>query len=155
LRAWLAIPGNSLDPFEGVILFVNGPFLRGQSWTANDFTFNGDRLAFNHTKGVIYLAYGAEIARIAHEIGHWLGMWDIYTEWYADGTYLEGTAGPWCLSGTGERALFCAHQINDIMHFYRTASPNQNVQERAWSPMSALDETFDIVAHYAADATDT
>ncbi len=154
LRAWLSTPGNSANPFQGIMVVVNGPFLRGQSWTANGFNYAGDNLSFNNTKGVIYIAYGAGIARIAHEIGHWLGMWDIYTEWYADGTYLEGTAGQWCLSGSGDRALFCGHQINDIMDFYETAGSNQNVLELAWSPITSLNEPFDIVAHDVAEDTD-
>ncbi|MFB6367349.1 hypothetical protein ACFCP7_25530 [Paenibacillus elgii] len=150
----MATPGNSLDPFQGIIVVANGPFLRGQSWLADEFTFAGDKLTFNHTKGVIYVAYGAEITRMAHEIGHWLGMWDIYTEWYADGTYLEGTAAPWCLSGSSDRALFCAHQIHDIMRFYGTSAPNQNVVEHTWSPTSTMNQTFDIVAHDVAEDLD-
>jgi hypothetical protein len=155
LRKWLATPGNGLDPFQGVIVVVNGPFLRGQSWTANSFSIpGGDSVTFNHTTGVIYIAFGAEITRIAHEIGHWLGMWDIYTEWYSDGTYLEGTAAPWCLSGDSDRGLFCGHQINDVMRFYGNATPNQNVVELAWDPTSSVDQPFDIIAHDAAEDTD-
>ena len=154
LRAWLTATGGSLDPFQGIIVFVNGPFLRGQSWISNGFSKAGVSITFNHAKGVLYLAQGAGVARIAHEIGHWLGMWDIYEEWFADGTVLQGTAAPWCLSGDGDRALFTAHQIHDIMRFYEVSGMNANVVERVWSPTSSLDERFDVVAHDADEDTE-
>jgi hypothetical protein len=144
--------GFNLDSFTGLVVVVNGPFLRGQSWQADKFTDGGDTLSFNERKGIYYVATGADWGRVAHETGHWLGMWDIYAEWYSDGTIKEGTAGPWCMSGnSGGGPLWCAHQIQEKMQVYRTATPNQNVVVREWSPTApALDETFDIIAHDAA-----
>jgi len=154
LNAYLAATGGnvaSLAGFEGVILIINGGFLRGQSWTTDNFTFGGQTLNLGATKGAIYLATGSAWGRIAHEIGHWLGMWDIYTEWYADGTYLEGTAAPWCLSGDHDSApLFCGHHMHEIMHWYSSGAatdPNVNVRELTWSPTESFDQTFEIVAH--------
>lgn len=139
--------GHSLDSYKGVVVVVNGPFLRGASAQQTQFTHEdtGEVLRFNDTKGTYYVASGATWGRIAHEIGHWLGMWDIYEEWQADGTLLRGTAAPWCLSGnTDDGHLFCAHQINDIMRFYAPA----NAPTLTWSPTAApLDLPFDIVAH--------
>jgi hypothetical protein len=74
---------------------------------------------------------------IAHETGHWLGMWDIYEEWQSDGTLLRGTAAPRCISGDTEKgSLYCGHQINEIMHFYRAGPPpvQSNVAALTWSP---------------------
>jgi hypothetical protein len=148
--------GFNLDGFTGLVVIVNGPFLRGQSWQADQFSDNGTTLALNERKGIYYVATGADWGRVAHETGHWLGMWDIYTEWYADGTYLEGTAAPWCLSGnSGGGPLWCAHQIQEKMAVYRTATPNRNVVARTWSPTAPpLNETFDIMAHDAGQDTD-
>jgi hypothetical protein len=148
--------GFNLDNFTGLVVIVNGPFLRGQSWQTDQFSDGGTKLVLNERKGIYYVATGADWGRVAHETGHWLGMWDIYTEWYSDGTILEGTAGPWCLSGnSGGGPLWCAHQIQEKMAVYRPATPNRNVVERTWSPTAPpLKETFDITAHDAAQDTD-
>lgn len=148
--------GFNLDGFIGLVVIVNGPFLRGQSWTANRFSDGGTTLALNETKGIYYVATGADWGRVAHETGHWLGMWDIYTEAHSNGTYTVGTAAPWCLAGnSGGGPLWCAHQIQEKMAAYRSATPNRNVVVRTWSPTApALDETFDIVAHDAGEDAD-
>ena len=149
--------GFNPNTFEGIIVVLNGPFLRGQSWTSHGFMHNGDSLAFNAKKGIIYMATNAEIARIAHEIGHWLGMLDMYEERYANGTALLGTAAPWDLGGGGGDGLhlFTGLHIHDIMRFYNTGAPNVNVAQRTWSlGAPALNETFDITAHGAVQDTD-
>ncbi len=148
--------GFNLDGFTGLVVVVNGPFLRGQSWQTDKFTEGGTTLVLNERKGVYYVATGADWGRVAHETGHWLGMLDIYTEWHSDGTFTEGTAGPWCLAGnSGGGPLWCAHQIQEKMAVYRTAVPNRNVALREWSPTApALDETFDIIAHDAVQDSD-
>jgi hypothetical protein len=150
--------GFNLNGFTGLVVIINGPFLRGQSWQTDQFTDGGTTLALNERKGIYYVATGADWGRVAHETGHWLGMWDIYTEWHSDGTFTEGTAGPWCLAGnSGGGPLWCAHQIQEKMRVYRGAQfPfNRNVVVRTWSPTApALDERFDIVAHDAAQDTD-
>lgn len=150
--------GFNLDDFQGFVVVVNGPFLRGASSTLDQFTDDGRTLHLNERKGIYYVASRADWGRIAHETGHWLGMWDIYTEWYSNGTYLAGTAAPWCLSGnSGGGPLFCAHQIHEIMRFYNrdTSLPNLNVVERSWSPTAPeMNETFDIVAHDAVQDID-
>lgn len=147
--------GFNLDGFEGLVVIVNGPFLRGQSWQTDRFSDGGTTLVLNERKGIYYVATGADWGRVAHETGHWLGMWDIYAEAFSDGTLLEGTAGPWCMAGnSGGGPLWCAHQIQEKMAVYRTATPNRNVETRTWSPTApALDEAFDIIAHDAAEDT--
>jgi hypothetical protein len=162
LRAWLASPsGGPLNWIQGIIVVVNGPpavngpSLRGESWLSDGFNFAGDDIKFPHTMGVIYFAHDAESNRIAHEIIHWFGVEDIYTNWFADGTYLEGTAGRWCLSGMESTlALFCGHRINDKMHFYSTAKENNNVAKLEWSPTEPKEYTFDIHAHDSAEDRD-
>ena len=160
LNAYFAATGanaGSLAAFEGIILIVNGGFLRGQSWTTGEFADGAQKLNLGATKGAIYLAVNSTWGRIAHEIGHWLGMWDIYTDWFSDGTYNEGTAAPWCLSGNHDDApLFCGHHMHQIMHWYSSgalADPNVNVRELAWSPTESFDQPFDLVAHGGAQDT--
>ncbi|MGH3453907.1 MAG: IPT/TIG domain-containing protein [Nocardioidaceae bacterium] len=145
--------GFNLDDFTGLVVIVNGPFLRGQSWQTDRFTDGGTTFVLNEAKGIYYVATGADWGRVAHETGHWLGMWDIYTEWHSDGTYTEGTAAPWCMAGSsGGGPLWCAHQIQEKMAAYRTTTPNRNVEVRTWSPTApALDEMFDIVVHDAGE----
>ena len=150
--------GFNLDGFQGIVVVVNGPFLRGASALSSQFAHEdtGETFRLNESKGSYYVASGASWGRIAHETGHWLHMWDIYQEWQSDGTLLRGTAAPWCLSGnTEDGALFCGHQINEIMRFYRVGSPSSNVASLTWSPTAApLDQPFDIVAHDAAQNSD-
>ena len=150
-------PGEVLNDFQGFIVIVNGGFLRGQSWTAGGFHAPGvGDLTFNETKGVIYIATDASWGRIAHEIGHWLGMWDIYTDWHSDGTYTPGTAAPWCLSGDHDlEPLWCAHQIHEKMAVYGTTPPNVNVVDLQWSPTApAIDHTYEVIAHDANEDPD-
>jgi hypothetical protein len=161
LKSYFASTGTTvanLNGAEGVILVINGGFLRGQSWTSTSFADMGESVTFNNTKGVIYFASGADWGRIAHEIGHWLGMWDIYEEWYADGTVLAGSAQNWCLSGNSNISpLFCGHHLTQLMKFYKfepPGDPNINVVDRIWSPSSVLNETFDIAAHDAVQDLD-
>jgi hypothetical protein len=143
-----------LNDLKGIILVVNGGFLRGQSWKQQTYSDAGNVVALNDEKGAIYLATGAAWGRKAHEIGHWLGMWDIYAEQYADGTVLEGTAAPWCLSGSHDLGpLFCGHHMTEIMNWYAPGDPTvgaTNMLELAWSPTSALNETYEVVAHGAS-----
>jgi hypothetical protein len=157
LKAAMAA-GFGLDPFLGIVVVVNGPFLRGASALANQYTHEdtGESVRLNESKGGYYVATNASWGRIAHETGHWLGMWDIYVEWQADGTLLRGAAQDWCISGDTEKgSLYCGHQINEIMHFYRSGAPPSNVAELIWSPGAPpLDQTFDIVAHDAVQNTD-
>ncbi|HAB14837.1 MAG TPA: IPT/TIG domain-containing protein [Verrucomicrobiota bacterium] len=160
LNAYFAATGTGvaqLSGFKGIILVVNGGKLRGQSWTSGEFADAGQKITLNDKKGAIYLATGAHWGRKAHEIGHWLGMWDIYEDWYADGTKLEGTAAPWCLSGNHDNGpLFCGHHLHQIMHWYTTGAPtdqNSNVRELAWSPTQSFNDTFDLVAHGATQDT--
>ena len=150
--------GFGLDPFQGIVVVVNGPALRGESSTKNQFTHEdtGETMRLNEAKGVYYVASGASWGRIAHETGHWLGMWDIYEEWQADGTLKRGSATNWCISGDHDRgALYCGHQINEIMHFYRTGAAPSNVAALVWSPAAPpLDQAFDIVAHDGVQNSD-
>ena len=150
--------GHDLNAFHGLIVVVNGPFLRGQSWTSNQVRREDgtDSVAFTDAKGLIYMATNAHWGRKAHEIGHWLGMWDIYTEWFADGTLNPGTAAPWDLAGNHDLGpLFSGHQIHQVMQFFQTTMPNDNVVERTWSPTAVpMNETFDIVAHDAVQDVD-
>jgi hypothetical protein len=157
--AFRAAQAAGSDPagYEGVIVVVNGPFLRGQSWTTTKLERDDqtDSISFGSAKGVIYLATGAAWGRWAHEIGHWLKMADVYAETFADGSVLLGTAARWDMGGNhDEGPLFSGYHIDDVMHFYDGVAP-PNVDERTWSPSAGpMNETFEIVAHGTAqDAT--
>ncbi|WP_411139368.1 IPT/TIG domain-containing protein [Streptomyces sp. C10] len=147
--------GFDLGDFQGLVVVLNGPFLRGQSWTTDHVQSDGVTVTLDGTKGIIYLATGAHWGRKAHEMGHWLEMQDIYEEWHDDGTFTPGTAAPWCMGGNHDKGpLFSGYQIHEHMRFYNTGVPNANVVERVWSPTATeLNETFDIVAHDASEDT--
>ncbi|HEY9218107.1 MAG TPA: hypothetical protein VIO94_08660, partial [Phenylobacterium sp.] len=153
LNAYFAASGTNvagLNGFKGIVLLVNGGFLRGQSWTTGEHANGPAKVTLNDTKGAIYMATGATWGRKAHEIGHWLGMWDIYTHWFSDGTMLAGTAENWCMSGNHDSGpLFSSHHLNRILNWYSSGAGG-NVKELVWSPTSLLDEAFEVVAHGAA-----
>ncbi|MCJ7797299.1 MAG: hypothetical protein MUQ56_11135, partial [Thermoleophilia bacterium] len=150
--------GFNPDDYEGIIVILNGPFLRGQSFPqVSGLAYAGDSIQFASAKGMIYVAANAEVARIAHEIGHWLGMLDMYEQRFADGSAQPGTAAPWDIGGGGGDGLhlFTGFHIHNVMRFYNAAAPNANVVERTWLLGAlALDETFDIAAHDVAQDTD-
>lgn len=133
----------------GIIVVIAGKFGRGQSYPGkNAVGVPGKEWIFPDTKGIIWLGRGSTWGRKAHEIGHWFGMGDIYTETFADGSVFRGTAGPWCMSGiTGNGAMFSAREALRMRLF----EPS-NVVQREWNPAAgSTTEDFEIVAHGLAD----
>jgi len=159
LRAYFnSLPGGqsqaNLGQFVGIIVILKGPSLRGQSFPKETAAyFWPDNIPFFDTKGMIYLAHDAAIGRIAHEIGHWLGMDDIYQDKLDTGEIIPGTAQAFCLSGShDDEPLFAGRELNDTMHIL-DAHPS-NTQVRTWSPTAQLDEVFTLVAHHGTENTD-
>jgi hypothetical protein len=146
LDAWLAATGNpnGLNPFKGIIVYLNGPFLRGASGKTDRYAVGGRERVLNDTKGSLYLATDASWGRVAHEIGHWFSGMDIYTHLYEDGTVISGTAEAWCMSGDCDAApLYSGHQIHEEMHFYDPS----NVVQLDWNPTSVHNQAYEVVAH--------
>lgn len=158
LKAYIASVGGeyqaNLGQYVGIIVILKGPGLRGQSFPKETGAhFWPDDVFFSDTKGMIYLAHDAAIGRIAHEIGHWLGMDDIYEDKLDTGEIVPGTAQAFCLSGLHDQEpLFAGRELNDTMHIL-DAHPS-NMQVRTWSPTAQLDETFTLVAHHGAENLD-
>lgn len=142
---------DELNDFKGVLLVVEGDSARGESWIAQEFVDGPDRVRLNDAKGAFFLHIGANMGDYAHEIIHWLGIGDIYSEWYSDGTVLAGTAQEWCLSGNSGPAPLCsAQRLHEHLHWYQTGNPaDTNVLELTWSPTSVVDDVFEVVAHGA------
>lgn len=147
--------GFDLTQFEGYVICQHGPFLRGQSWSDTGIQRFGDiDISFGGTKGIIYLAHEATWSRRAHEIGHWLGLADIYQESDADGNLTLGTAGAWDVMGATDRgALFSGYNLHDKLGYYTAVAeppddPRNKVATRAWTlGAEPVDESFEIVAH--------
>jgi hypothetical protein len=138
---------DSLDrDFEGVIVVIRDGPGRGSSWISNQLTSNAKTLRFDHAKGYIWLAGGSHWGRIAHEIGHWFGMADLYSEWYSDGTVEAGTAEAWDLGGDHDRgALFSGYHAQKMQVY-----DDRNVKTLQWDPGEPRrNETFAIAAHAA------
>jgi hypothetical protein len=153
-----SVPGGestaNLGQYVGVIVILKGPSLRGQSFPKETAAYYWpDNIPFFDTKGLIYLAHDASVGRVAHEIGHWLGMDDIYEDKLDTGEIVPGTAQAFCLSGShDEEPLFAGRELNDTMRIL-DLHPN-NTQMRTWSPTAQLDEVFTIVAHHGVENTD-
>jgi hypothetical protein len=158
LKAYFAATGTTvatLSQFEGIVVLVNGGPVRAVSWVQQGGF--GEGVDFSAAKGAYYVNTGRNWGVHAHELGHWLQMPDIYEVLLSDGTFIAGSAAPWCLSGYQDLgALFCSQQLHDQMHWYAAGpatDPNSNVRELTWSPTSALDQTFDLVAHGSSQDT--
>ena len=155
LRAWYAATGHSmadLNVYEGVVIVVNGPFLRGESGPSPGFDAGAGRVeTFNAKKGVFYVASDFSWDRYAHEIVHWLGISDIYEHAFANGTILAGSAEAWCMSGShGLGPLFSAQRTADILKWWTIGNAAaDNVKQLTWSATTQLDEPFELVAHGA------
>ncbi len=144
LRAYFkSLPGGefqaNLGQYVGIILILKGPSLRGQSMPKEtSVMFWPENIQFFDTKGLIYISHDAKIGRIAHEIGHWLGMEDIYQDKLDTGEIIPGTAEHFCLGGDHDNEpLFVGRHITETMKFF-VGNP-ANVTERAWSPTAQLD----------------
>lgn len=141
--------GYDFTHYEGFIVIAYGPFLRGASWTAPALTpYGGYSLSFNTTKGLVYMADGGTWGRRSHEMGHWLGLPDVYQDYYPDGTYVLGSAAEWDMMGKhDEGPLFSGHHL-DFLGYYDPAK----IAERTWTlGAPALDETVELVAHDRAE----
>jgi hypothetical protein len=152
-RARARFPGLDLNAYHGFIVVIHGAPGRGRSFLSDRVEFNGASVVFNETKGLIWLASHTDGARTtwgrkAHELGHWFGMGDIYTQWFDDGTYLKGDAEFWDMAGHHDSgALFSGHEASR-MRLYEPA----NVVTRTWNPGAGpTTERFEIVAHGTAE----
>lgn len=152
LEAKAVNPGIDFDAFEGFVVVIQGSLGRGQSWTSSGESFDGKSVSFAEEKGLIWLASRSAWGRKAHEVGHWFGMPDIYSEWYDGGTFLSGDAAAWDLAGNhDEGPLFSGKQANHMQLF-----DGANVVRREWDPSAGpTNEPFDIVAHGATQDTTT
>jgi hypothetical protein len=153
LEAMRVTPGLDPNAFEGFVVVLQGAPGRGASGLTNGASFEGRSLAFSERKGFVWLAShtGANRTtwgRKAHEMGHWFGMPDIYTEWFEDGTFLAGDAENWDMAGDHDRGPLFSGRQADRMALFNPA----NVARRVWNPAAGpTNETFDIVAHDAVE----
>ena len=154
-RAKAQFPTLDFAQYQGFIVVLHGAPGRGSSRLGNKVEFNGNSVVFNESKGLIWLASHTDTGRTtwgrkAHEIGHWFGMVDIYTEWFDDGTYKKGDAEAWDMAGDHDQgALFSAHEA-DRMRLYEPA----NIVRRTWNPgVGPQTERFDLVAHHTTEDT--
>ena len=134
LGAKAALPALNLNDFEGFIIVIRGFPGRGQSTLSNklalhDVGLSGDKGVIwlpSHTSNGVRTTWG----RKAHEIGHWLGMDDIYEEKFEDATILEGTAEKWDMAGAhDEGPLFSGREAMRMKLF-----SGDNVAQRTWNP---------------------
>lgn len=139
-------PTINLDGFEGIIVMINGRLGRGQSGLYQSLTpSTGAPLRFNNTKGLIWLPSGAHFGRKAHELGHWFGMPDIYSDWFADGTVRDGTASDWDMAGNHDLVpLFSGHQAMQMKLY-----DSENVTEVTWDPANAPSANEYVVVSHA------
>ena len=145
----------NMDTYTDFLLIVAGPFLRGQCcWIQDRWQAESTRLMldfdaqFNEPKGFTYVSQGTGWGRITHELSHFFAGGDIYAESYADGSFLEGSAGPYAMMGTAgdNPALYIGYNIEKRLDYFAEGA-NGNIKYLEWGSVPRLNETYELVAH--------
>jgi len=152
LGARAAVP--DFDTYSDYLVIVAGPFLRGQCcWINTGYHAESIRLGlrfdidFPEPKGLTYVSQGASWDRIVHELSHFFAGGDLYSEGFADGSFLEGNAGPFAMMGNhGGKPLYIGYNIEKRLDYF-DESANGNVQFLEWGSVADFDQLFDLVAH--------
>jgi hypothetical protein len=140
-----ADPSLDFNDYQGVVVIIFG---KGQARAASDLrtqvSHEGQTLIFTEKKGIIWLGSGSEWGRKAHEIGHWFGMVDIYSEKFDNGTVIASDAEAWDMAGQHDQGpLFSGREI-DRMQYFDPA----NIVRKQWDPAAGESvERFKISAH--------
>jgi len=145
------------DTYSDYYIVVAGPFLRGACcWNQAAYHAESTRLGllFDITlagsKGGVYVSQQADWGRMTHELSHFFAGGDLYSEGFADGSFVEGTAAPFDLMGNHDsHPLYSAANMARRLH-YVDESANGNVQFLEWGSVPDFDQTFDLVAHEIA-----
>ncbi len=152
IGAKAAVP--DFDTFSDYLVIVAGPFLRGYccwiengfhaEWTVQGLQFDID---FPEPKGITYVSQEASWDRITHELSHFFASGDLYSESFADGSFLEGNAGPFAMMGKhNQKPLYIGYNMETWLDYF-DESANGNVKFLEWGSVADFDQSFDIVAH--------
>jgi len=150
------------DTYSDYFVIVAGPFLRGQNFgTETGYHAESSNPAldlgpfdidFAGPKGITYVAQQADWGRMVHELSHFFAMGDIYSESFADGSFLEGNAAPFAMMGNHDsHPLYIGYDIEKNLNYFDEGSPDDpndgNVVFLEWGSVADKDETYDLVAH--------
>ncbi|MFT3677993.1 MAG: IPT/TIG domain-containing protein [Chitinophagaceae bacterium] len=143
------------DSYTDYLLIVAGPFLRGQCcWLETGYHAESTRLGldfdidFPALKGGTYVSQQADWGRIAHELSHFFAGGDIYSDSYADGSFLEGNAAQFCLMGNHDsHPLYIGSNFDKRLHYFNENVSSGNIHYLQWGSVPDLNQTFDIIAH--------
>jgi IPT/TIG domain len=147
------------DTYSDYLFIVAGPFLRGQNFgTTTSFHAESTRLglrfdiSFPGPKGITYVSQGADWGRIAHELSHFFAGGDLYSEGFADGSFLEGNAAHFDLMGDHDsHPLYIGYNIEKRLNYFdestSPSAPVGNVEFLEWGSTPDHSESYDLVAH--------
>ena len=156
IGAKAAVP--DFDSYSDYLVIVAGPFLRGQCcWTPTGYHVESTHLGLRFDidlagpKGLTYVSQTADWGRIAHELSHFFASGDLYSQGFADGSFVEGNAAPYDLMGHHDsHPLYSGYNMERKLDYFNEGM-NGNVKFLDWGSTPDKNETFDIVAHAKAE----
>lgn len=146
------------NSYTDYFVITAGPFLRGANYgTSTGYHAESTNPAlmigpfdidFTEPKGITYVAQEATWDRMVHELSHFFAGGDLYGESFANGSTIEGAAGPFAMMGNhGSKPLYIGHNIEKRLDYFDEAMGTGNVAKIEWGSTATHDETYDLVPH--------
>lgn len=144
--------GGSFDvaKYEGLVVCFTGlSNARGATALTDSFSSDSEKVDYKSKKGLTWVPAPARWNVIAHEIGHWFQLDDMYHEVHGDGTVEKGTAEEWDIMGDQNNAPLFSGLNADKLGIYT----QPNIATCHWTPdiLNTTDEEIVVVAHGATE----
>ncbi|EFY96433.1 Immunoglobulin-like fold protein [Metarhizium robertsii ARSEF 23] len=136
--------------YEGLVVCFTGLLdARGGTVRKDSFRSFPEEVDYKSIKGVTWVPAPARWKVVAHGIGHWLELDDMYREVHGDGTVEKGTAEEWDIMGDQTAAPLLSGFNADKLGIYAQS----NIATRLWTPdiFNTTDEEIVLVTHGAIE----
>ena len=129
------------DIFKGVLVVIFSPFLRGQAG-AYTFTIGGSPINMSG----VYLASNEDFGRYTHEMGHWIGLPDLYDPLNAGSIATWDTMDCSCDGQyqTWEKDFLLKYLVNpaNVLQLVRPAPGNPDLDQNFKIHPTEIADTF-------------